>query len=272
MRKILLLAVFLILAGCAGVVVMEPSRQEKDADRQIEKAKKAFGQGEMDMCLEYINGALAVGISNNLPAVRVKALQLSSKVYLAKKNFEKAAALLSEGRKIAENDVPLYLPYITLSEAVLMLERGDIKSALKLAETVKDSPEELEPAFLNLKAKAMFSFADIKLSREYAEKALKRAEEKADFFEKTAALKNLALVDMENKNYKDAILKIREAIEIDRKLGDIKSILWDTQTLGSLYRKDGNNEKAAYYFSQGSEMYNSLGVEAKKLYFIEDIK
>lgn len=268
--KNIALVIFLILASCSSAVVIPPSADQKNAERQIEKAKKAFSRGDADKAFGYIEDSIKISTAFNLPHSRVHALLLKSKMCLEMRKLDKAGAVLKEARKIAENDAVELAPYIILSEAALAWEQGDKKTPSGMLDKIEKMPAELEPAVLNFKSRIMSFHGNMKDALEHAEKALKKADDTGNFYEKSAALKNIAVSYTAAGRHEDAVERVKEALELDRKLGDIKAILWDLETLGNLYTRTGKKEKAFYYHMHVIEMSDNLSDAARKLYFLDN--
>jgi tetratricopeptide (TPR) repeat protein len=269
MRNIVLI-IFLVLISCSSVAVIPPSTDQKNAERQTEKAKKAFARGEVDKAFEFVDESIRIATAYNFPDARVNALLMKSKMYLETRKFDKSEAVLKDARKIAEHDAIELLPCIMLSEAVLAWEQGDRKKPISILDKIGKMPDELEPGVLNFRSRIMYAVGNTKEALEYAEKASKKSDDTGNFYEKAMALKNAAVVYAAGGRYQEAIEKIKETLEIDRKLGSIKSILWDMETLGNLYIRIGNKEKGSYYLNQGMEVSNGMSDMARKMYLLDN--
>ncbi|GAB4438097.1 MAG: hypothetical protein OHK0040_09540 [bacterium] len=268
LSKILLILVISLLFACS-TAYQQPSVYERDAQKQLERAKKAFVEGNYPKSLDYIEDAVLLANANNLPEIKIKALLQKAQLLLSLKMYNEASAVIKESKEVAEREGLQYLPYVRYSEAVYLWETGKGSEVKSVFKDIKELPDDIKPAYHNLLALVELKFDNTKSAEEEANAALKSAEKNKDYEQSSYARKVLGEISLREKKLSEAIENVKKALEIDRKTGNREALMWDLDFLGRAYKEKGEKENAFYYFYQGYELAVAIGNRAKRDYYLE---
>ncbi len=260
--------IILLMAGCS-VTELKPSVYHREAEKYLERAKKALAETNYQKSFDYIDDALHLSHASNLPEIKIKALLQKANILLFLNQHKEAAFLIKEAKETAENEVKSYLPYVYYAEAVYQWESGNYEEARKILEAMKEQPDNIKPAYHNLMALIEFKNKNIAEALESVKLAIKAAEKTGDFEQISYAKKIDGQLKTSQNNLAEAIDAVLNSLEIDRKLGNRAAIMWDLDFLGNRYLDMNKKDEAFYYLYQGYELAVAIGDREKRDYFLE---
>ena len=127
-----------------------------------------------------------------------------------------------------------------------------------LENILKTTSEKEKPAVFNELADIYIGISP-KKSKEYADKALKLANNNADKKQESKAYINLGIVFYYMSNYDKSLEYYKKALQILEELGEKKDIAEIYNKIGLVYKNRGNYEKAIEYYNKSLEISQKIG-------------
>lgn len=268
MKKITLFLSFIIIVACS-TAKQQPSLYERDANKMLERANKAFLKGDYANSIAYIDDAILAAKANNLPNVKIKALLQKSQLMFAVDRKNDAYYFIMEAKETASKEMLDYLPYVLYSEALYLWETKKLGEAIEVLKSIEKLPDDLEASYYNLLALLEMSGSKVEKVSEYLDKAEKGASREKNYEQLSYVNKLKAHLSYKSQKYSDAINFAKKALAIDRKTGNREAIAWDLEFLGTAYKQIGDKESAFYYYYQGYELTVAGNNRQKRDYFLE---
>jgi tetratricopeptide (TPR) repeat protein/two-component sensor histidine kinase len=209
--------------------------------------------------------------------VRARLLIELSEVY-EKVNPKEGVASSNKALAILENfSVPelkadaLSIKALHLKDQVKRDEALDLAlQALKIYEQL-NLPKKIADVY-NVLGKIYDDETDFENGKKYYERALALGEQTGDMFVKMKALNGLGLISLSSNNYKDAILKFEQQLEIGRQYNNTqKEIARGWGNLGYSYYLLGSYTKAIDYLQKALALNQNLGYDNYSSYNLRNL-
>jgi tetratricopeptide (TPR) repeat protein len=271
MKKLCVLLFVIFLASCSTA----PKRPaavyniQSMTDNLIGMANKEADQANYEQALMYLDSAWILAVQTDRPSLRVRVnMGMADVNYLLGKTAEAENIWRRTEREADFNDEPMLASACRVFRARSTLMSGTGKPDEVLAIVQKElnilKPDKLFYATAwtvkGLCEKEMGLHID-------AEKSIMNAlsiHEKANYLEQAAYDWYLiASVRSVAGNYQGAIDALNRAIAFDRRAENTFALAMDWTATGEVYRKMGNENRAAMSFSRAAEILRAVDKEAE---------
>ncbi len=255
----------LLVAGCGGAAASRPSETQEAALAWNERGRAAYVRGDHAQALANYREALALNRSvEDVEGIARELVNLAT-VHRRLGERDKANAALDE--ILAPGGIPFTAAQraeATYQLALYAAEDGDAARARTLGEQAATlcAGCAAEGAIRNFLAGLTLDTGDAAGAREHARRALDLNRRQGDKTEEANSQRLLADAALRLKDFAAAAAGYRDALELDKALGQPHKIAADLLGLGEAALAQGRNREAADYFQRARAVAEVAGLES----------
>ena len=251
----LCLPFLLLQAGCFGGKA-QPARPEAQlrAETSLKRGIRAEQKGDRTDAEQFLLQSLAVSTSIEDNPARVTALINLARLYRLRHELSKAGASIGQALTISDID-PRLSGEAVYEKALVELDSGSLSTALEWAEkAIAVDPGTAPGSRLNLAGRIQLLRGNLKDAETLAAKALGENRVSGQAEEEANSLRILGMVARNGKEYGRGMQVLRDALEIDKRIGKSGKIAVDLAELGQTARAAGDLKGSAAYLLRAYEV------------------
>jgi tetratricopeptide (TPR) repeat protein len=250
----------LLLAGCLGGSV-QPVRPDTllRAETALNRGLRAQEQGDAITAERFLTQALALSSSVEDYPLKTTALINLARLYRLQHDLSKAGICIDQALAAAADD-PRLSAEAAYEKALLELAKDDPSTALEwVQKSITAQQGSALGRSLNLAARIQIVRGRWSEAEALAGKALYENRSAGEFEEQANSLRILGIVARDQKNYAAAGMFLREALQIDKRIGKSGKIAADLEELAATARSAGNLKDSASYLERAYELHQAGG-------------